>query len=111
MSWYLLAAVAAAATQMVSAATPAQAPATPVVETVPDIEVLDLENERYRRMTVAVTIGGAGPFQFMLDTGAQATVVSRALADQLSLNDRRSAILVGMASRRPIETAAIEDVG
>jgi predicted aspartyl protease len=62
-------------------------------------------------MTVPVTIGGAGPFRFMLDTGAEATVVSRALADRLLLNDRKTAILVGMASRREVETAAIDDFG
>jgi hypothetical protein len=67
---------------------------------VPDVDVLELENERYRRMTVPVTIGGEGPFRFMLDTGAQATVVSRALADRLALDNRKPAILVGMASRR-----------
>jgi predicted aspartyl protease len=47
----------------------------------------------------------------MLDTGAQATVVSRDLADRLMLFDRKPAILVGMASRQPIETAEIFDVG
>ena len=111
MSWHLLAAVAAVATQMVSAAAPAQQPAVPVASEVPAIEVLELENERYRRMTVAVTIGDEGPFRFMLDTGAQATVVSRDLADRLMLFDRKPAILVGMASREPIETAEIFDVG
>jgi predicted aspartyl protease len=60
---------------------------------------------------VPVTIGGEGPFRFMLDTGAQATVVSRALADRLALNDRSPAILVGMASRMPVETTPIYDVG
>src|SRR5262245_8067077 len=111
MSWHLFAAVAAAATQMVTAAAPAQPPAVPGASEVPAIEVLELENERYRRMTVPVTIGGEGPFRFMLDTGAQATVVSRDLADRLALNDRKPAILVGMASREPVETAEIFDVG
>ena len=111
MSWHLLAAVAAVATQMVPGAAPAQELTSPAIEALPDVDVLELENERYRRMTVPVTIGGAGPFRFMLDTGAQATVVSRALADRLALDNRKPAILVGMASRVPVETAAIEDVG
>ncbi|HEU4649947.1 MAG TPA: aspartyl protease family protein [Croceibacterium sp.] len=110
MSWYLLAAVAAAATQMVSAATPAQSGPTPEAVAAPAVEIIELEAERYRRMTVPVTIGGAGPFRFMLDTGAQATVVSRDLADRLALNNRKPAILIGMASRREIETTPIEDV-
>ena len=110
MSWHLLAAVAAVATQLVTAAAPAQQAPVPGVSEIPDVEVLALESERYRRMTVPVTIGGEGPFRFMLDTGAEATVVSRALADRLALNDRKPAILVGMASRVPIETAEIYDV-
>lgn len=106
MTWHLLAVVATAvATQMITNATPVQP--TPV----PEVEIIELEAERYRRMTVPVTIGGEGPFRFMLDTGAQATVVSRALADRLALNDRSSAILVGMASRRTVETTPIHDVG
>ena len=110
MSWHLLAAVAAVATQMVTTAAPAQPVAVPAAETVPEVDVIQLENERYRRMTVPVTIGDDGPFRFMLDTGAQATVVSRDLADRLALIDRKPAILVGMASRMPVETAAIDDV-
>ena len=111
MTWHLLAGVAAMATQMVTAAAPAQPTVAPALQPVPAIDIIELENERYRRMTVPVTIGSAGPFRFMLDTGAQATVVSRALADRLELFDRKPAILVGMASRRPVETAAIYDVG
>ncbi len=111
MSWQLLAAVATLATQMVTAAAPAEPTAAPAPQAVPDVEIIELEAERYRRMTVPVTIGGEGPFRFMLDTGAQATVVSRDLADRLMLNDRSPAILVGMASRREVETTAIDDVG
>ena len=101
MAWPLLAAVAAAA---------APVPETTAPEPVPDIEIIELEQERYRRMTVPVTIGGEGPFRFMLDTGAQATVVSRDLAERLALFDRSPATLVGMASTRQVETTVIDDV-
>jgi len=110
MTWHLLAAVAAVATQMVTSAAPAQTAAA-TATTVPEVEIIELEFERYRRMTVPVTIGGRGPFRFLIDTGAQATVVSRDLADRLALNDRSPATLVGMASRRPVETTPIYDVG
>jgi predicted aspartyl protease len=112
MTWHWPMALAAVATQLapVTAAAP-EAVAPPATAAVPVVDVIQLENERYRRMTVPVTIGDQGPFRFMLDTGAQATVVSRDLADRLALNDRKTAILVGMASRRQVETAAIYDVG
>ncbi|WP_120077661.1 aspartyl protease family protein [Aurantiacibacter odishensis] len=78
-------------------------------QTPPIVDIIAMEIERYRRMTVPVTIMGEGPFKFMVDTGAQATVLSRALADQLQLMDRAPATLVGMASRRPVETTMVPE--
>jgi predicted aspartyl protease len=112
MTWHWPVALAAVATQLapVTAAAPdAVVPSTTAAG--PTVDIIELERERYRRMTVPVTIGGEGPFRFMLDTGAQATVVSRDLADRLALNERKPAILVGMASRKPVETAVIYNVG
>lgn len=103
MNWHLLAAAAAIAASMTGAG--AQLPADGGDEP----EVLELETERWRRMTVPVTIQNQGPFRFMIDTGAEATVLSRDLADALQLHDRDSAVLVGMASRVPIETVGVED--
>ena len=103
MSWHPFAVAAALATSLTGAA--AQAP--PPVDAA--VEVLAIDRERYDRMTVPVTIQGQGPFDFLIDTGAQATVLSRALADQLMLHDRDTATLVGMASTRTVETTPIDD--
>ena len=103
MSWHPIAAAVALATSLTGAA--AEAP--PPEDTA--IDILEIERERYERMTVAVTIQGQGPFDFLIDTGAQATVLSRDLADRLQLNDRGSAILIGMASSMTVETTPIED--
>lgn len=72
-------------------------------------DILQMESERYRRLTVPVTIKGEGPFQFLIDTGAQATVLSRDLADRLELFDRRTATLIGMASSKEVETTSVPD--
>lgn len=72
-------------------------------------EVLKMQAEAHDRLTVPVTISGMGPFHFVLDTGAQATVLSTALADRLMLNDRKPAVLVGMASSKPVETTFVPD--
>lgn len=102
MSWYhFLAALAAAGT---AATIEPGEPAIP-----DDAEVLEMQRERFDRLTVPVTIKGEGPFRFMIDTGAQATVVDIALADRLELTGRRPATLVGMASRERIETAEIPE--
>ena len=118
MAWQLLAGAAAtlaAAGAIVSPVAPAQpspvAAEDRAAENRPETEVLGLESDRYRRLTVPVTIGSEGPFRFMIDTGAQATVLSRELADRLELLERKSATLVGMASRKPVETTAIHDFG
>ena len=82
---------------------PVTDPAAPVIDTIA------MQVERYRRLTVPVRIGGAGPFDFMVDTGAQATVLSSDLAEELQLFDRQGATLVGMASSRQVETTVVPD--
>ena len=113
MAWQLLAgaaAMVAAAGAIVPPAAPAQ-PGQQPADDPTETEILALESDRYRRLTVPVTIGSQGPFQFMIDTGAQATVLSRDLADRLELFDRQSATLVGMASRKSVETTTVPNFG
>ena len=73
-------------------------------------ETLALQVERFQRMTVPVHINGQGPFNFMIDTGAQSSVLSHALADRLLLTDRSTATLIGMASQRQVETAMLDEI-
>lgn len=108
MSWlHLLSALAAAAAAAPTGTTSTIEPGRPVVPE--DAEILELERERYERLTLPVTIQGKGPYRFMIDTGSEATVVSTALADVLQIYQRQPATLVGMASRVPIETVDIAE--
>ncbi len=75
------------------------------------IDIFTTATEQYDRLTIPVSVDGAGPFQFMIDTGAQATVLSRDLADKLGIDDRRTATLVGISSRAPTEVAQIMELG
>lgn len=107
MRWFsLIAALAIAAGPGAAAQVPEATSALAA-----DTEFLALERERHDRLTVPVTIGDAGPYQFLIDTGAQATVLSRELADSLGLHDRRPVTLIGMASRVATETVAIDRLG
>ena len=93
---------------LLAAASIAATAATP--EVIPDDrsgEVLKLRAAPDEQFTVPVTIGGQGPFRFTIDTGSQATVLSTLLADRLMLNDRKTALLVGMASSESVETTFI----
>ena len=52
------------------------------------------------RMLVPVTIGGAGPYSFIIDTAAERSVIARDLARQLGLAPAGSARLLSMTSSR-----------
>jgi predicted aspartyl protease len=105
IGWTMTASVA-----LVAAATASLADPVAEVAGGDEAEVLDLDRERFDRLTVPVTIGEHGPFDFMIDTGAQATVLSLDLADRLGLHEREPAFLVGMASRVPVEVARLRDL-
>ena len=66
------------------------------------------DQDRYERMTVPVTIDGKGPYRFFIDTGAQATVVTSRIKEDLSLEPSGRAMLVAMGSRRVVETLALD---
>ncbi len=72
-------------------------------EAAPATEIVTGTSDRYDRMTVPVTVEGQGPFRFMIDTGSQATVVTRGLSDRLQLEIVGNAIVVGLASRVPVQ--------
>jgi predicted aspartyl protease len=71
--------------------------------------MLKLQAAADQQLTVPVTIGGQGPFRFTIDTGSQATVLSELLADRLMLTERKTALLVGMASSESVETTTIPE--
>lgn len=81
--------------------------ATGIAAAPPQIDVIKVRNESYDRLTVPVTVEGQGPFRFMIDTGAQATILSRDLADRLGVTDRKPATLIGISSTAPIEVAPV----
>lgn len=94
--------------------TPAPAPApvesTSLIEQMAGAggETIESMTDYYQRMTVPVTIEGEGPFRFMIDTGAQATVVTRGLSDQLALKSLGTATVVGMASIEQVELVELD---
>lgn len=76
----------------------------------PATEVLDLDQDRARRYTVPVMIEGQGPFDFMIDTGSQATAVTSQINKILMLTPSGTATIVGMASRRNVDLVEVEEV-
>ena len=71
-------------------------------------DILSLDEDRHDRMTVPVTIDGIGPFDFMIDTGSQATAITEIVHDQMTLPSLGTATLVGMASRRQVQVVELD---
>jgi predicted aspartyl protease len=84
-----------------------QEPATPVAEAVPDGVALDIGEDVYQRMTVPVSIGANGPYKFVVDTGAERTVIARELARTLRLGSSGMARLHSMSEVSDIATVLI----
>ncbi|MEO1969607.1 MAG: aspartyl protease family protein [Sphingomonadaceae bacterium] len=74
----------------------------------PDQIIID--RDRYERMTVPVTIQGHGPYRFLVDTGAQATVVTHRVVESLKLLPTGQAMLVAMGSAQMVDTIDIDDM-
>jgi predicted aspartyl protease len=62
------------------------------------------------RMTVPVSIGGQGPYRFIVDTGAERTAISRELARSLDLSPGRTATVHSMTEVSRIATVVIPDL-
>lgn len=73
-------------------------------------EVLDIIQDRHQRYTIPVTIDGVGPFNFMIDTGSQATVVTHEINDLLSLPSLGTATLVGMSSIKTVPLVEVDNL-
>jgi len=86
------------------AATPGQ-----VAGDVPATTVAAGEDQS-RRMTVPVTVNGQGPFQFVIDTGADRTVISKELAEQLALPKSGTAKLHAMGGTGQVTIVKIDRI-
>jgi len=69
---------------------------------------LAMSHDAASRLTVAVMIDGKGPFDFVIDTGSDRTVISRELASQLALPKGPDVLLHGSAGVEQTETAVID---
>lgn len=75
--------------------------------TPPDEARLATGTDGSDRMTVPVVVNGSGPFRFVIDTGADRTVVSDRLAAALTLPPRGAVTLWSSTSREVIGTAEL----
>jgi predicted aspartyl protease len=68
------------------------------------------ERDKAARMTVPVSIDGRGPYRFLIDTGAERTVISEELARELSLGAGRSVQMHSMSGVGEVGTVVIPNL-
>lgn len=73
-------------------------------------EDVRFKNSADDRMTVPVKLSGTGPFQFLVDTGADRTAISRDLASRLNLEKGDKAAVHTIAGVSTVSTATIPDL-
>ena len=108
----------AGAALIASAAVQAQTSTTKLdaVSGVPEIdkstqtEDVPFKNDPENRMTVPVKLAGAGPYQFLVDTGADRTAVSRDIVSRLKLASAGGVQLHSISGVSSVGTARINDV-
>lgn len=92
---------------LAAAPQPVDAPAADAPVAPPQIVAFGDEETR---MTVPVSIAAAGPFRFVVDTGAERTVISRELATTLGLPEGRAVRVTGMADTADVGTVLIPSI-
>ncbi|WP_375194533.1 aspartyl protease family protein [Sphingobium sp.] len=63
------------------------------------------------RITIPIRIDGKGPWNFVVDTGSQRTVISRDLAERLALPVRDRVTVISMTGRAEVDTVAVPRLG
>ena len=73
-------------------------------------EDVRFKNQPDDRMTVQVRLSGSGPFEFLVDTGADRTAISRDLAARLGLAKGENAAIHTISGVSTVSTATIPDL-
>ena len=74
------------------------------------VDVIKADHDGHGRMTVPVRIGGRGPYDFLIDTGAERTVLARGLAERLGLVPNGRATLMGVAGSLGVDLVDVAEV-
>jgi predicted aspartyl protease len=82
----------------------------PVVDRTTQTEDIRFKNEHDDRLTVPVRVSGMGPFQFIVDTGADRTSISWELAGKLGLARGDSAQIHTVTGVSTVGTATVPDL-
>ena len=82
-------------------------PAAALIDGTTTADEIGIGRDHADRMTVSVSVSGAGPYRFLVDTGAERTVISRQLAQQLNLASGQAATLHSVVGSNGVKTVDI----
>ena len=85
----------------------ADKPAAGLVDQTTTTDEIGIGRDQADRMTVSVSVAGAGPYRFLVDTGAERTVISRQLAQRLNLASGDAATLHSVVGANGVQTVDI----
>src|SRR5690348_7369985 len=77
------------------------------VDSTTQAEDITFQDDGYERMTVPVVVSNTGPYQFLVDTGADRSAVSKTLADRLQLRRSAPVRLHSVAGVSAVQTAVL----
>jgi predicted aspartyl protease len=75
-----------------------------------EVDVLQARRDLHSRLTVPVQIGEHGPFDFLIDTGAERTVLSHDTAARIGLVPSGSATLMGVAGTQQVQLVEVDEI-
>jgi predicted aspartyl protease len=76
----------------------------------PDLETIHGNANRDHRMTVSALIDGKGPYRFLVDTGADRSVLAADVAQQLGLIGGDDVVVQGISRSIPATTALLHSL-
>ena len=92
----------------ISGAAPAQAPPPSPTPGAAAPETLPLAQDPTQRLTLPVMVNGKGPYDFLVDTGSDRSVISRELAATLALPPGRRVMIHESAGSDRVSTVVID---
>ncbi len=75
-----------------------------------ETDVIATDGDRHSRMTVPVRMGVHGPFNFLIDTGSQNTVISTRVAERMALKPTARARLISVIGTEMVDTVELEQI-
>jgi predicted aspartyl protease len=84
---------------------------TPVAAPVPGAAELAARTDASQHLTIEVRINGAGPYRFVVDTGAERSVIADTVAADLKLATVGHVLIDGIVRKVPADLAAVDTLG